>query len=103
MGSAEQQHQEELDRIEANREVAEEIMVRAGILHRCESCREVVDKLNIVHAGSDLDSAYRIASAMFRDGDKLVEGYARRAVLDTIKTIAADCAVDCQCMRRRDD
>ena len=103
MGSAEHKHLEDLDRIEANRGVAEEIMVRAGILHRCESCGEVVDKLGIVHAGSDLESAYRIASAMFRDGDELVEHCDRRAVLDTIKAIAADCAVDCQCTRRRED
>jgi hypothetical protein len=103
MGSAKQKYIEDMDRIEANRGVAEEIMVRAGILQRCASCREVVDKAGIVHAESDLEPAFRIASAMFRDGDELVEGYDRRAVLDTINAIAADCAEDCQCTRRGDD
>ena len=100
MGLAEQKHNEDLERIEANREVAEEIMVRAGILQRCPACGEVVDKRGIVHSGSDLEAAYRIASAMFRDGDELIEGSDRRPVLDTIKAIAADCATECRCMRR---
>jgi hypothetical protein len=102
MGFVMQKYIEDLERIEANRDVAEEILVRARLLERCASCREVFDKLGIIHAESDLEPAYRIASAMFRDGDKLVENYDRRAVLDTIKAIAADCAVDCQCMRRGD-
>jgi hypothetical protein len=94
---------EDMGRIEENRAVAEEIMVRAGVLQRCDSCGEVVDKLGIVHPGSDLAPAYQIASAMFRDGDELVNGYDRRAVLDTIKAISADCVVDCRCMRRGND
>lgn len=103
MGLAKQKYIEDMDRIEANREVAEEVLVRAGLLQRCTSCGEAFDELGIVHAESHLTQAYRIASAMFRDGDALVEDYDRRAVLDTIKAIAADCAGDCRCMRRGDD
>lgn len=99
MGAAKQRYFEELDRIGGNRHVAEEILVRAGILQRCNSCLEAFDKYGIVYSGTDLEPAYRIASAMFRDGDQLVSGYDRRSVLDTIKAIAADCAMDCRCMR----
>ncbi|MGA7701484.1 MAG: hypothetical protein WCB27_17905 [Thermoguttaceae bacterium] len=101
MGLTKQKYIEDMERVEENRDVAEEIMVRAGLLARCASCGEAVSE--ILHAQSDLKPAYRIASAMFSDGDQLVEGHDRRAVLDTIKAIAADCASDCQCMRRGKD
>ncbi len=101
MGLVKQKNIEDAERIEANRDVAEEIMVRAGLLVRCASCGEAVSET--LHAGSDLEVAYRIASAMFRDRDELIEDHDRRSVLDTIKAIAADGASDCQCMRRGDD
>jgi hypothetical protein len=103
MGAAKDRWLEDMERIEGNREVAEEIMVRAEILQRCRSCGEAFDRYGIVCANTDLEPAYRIASAMFRDGDDLVNGYDRRDVLDTIRAIAADCGEECQCLRRHDD
>src|SRR5262249_42675866 len=103
MGAAKPHQIEEWARRESNREVAEEVLVRAGILQRCDCCGDAFDRFGTVSASSDLQDAYRIASAMFRDGDPLVEGYDRRGVLDTIKDIEADCAMDCQCARHRDD
>ena len=103
MGFWKQAQIERWDRIEANRDPAEEILVRAGLLQRCGFCQQAFDCEMVVHAKSDLTSAYMIASAMFRDGDPLIEGHERQEVLDTIKDIASDCQCECACIRRRDD
>jgi hypothetical protein len=104
MASLKHRHIEEQERIAAYRAVAEEIAVRADILQRCEDCREVFDKLAIVHPGADLTPAYEIASAMIRDGDSLVEDvWDRKSLLAAIKAVCEDSPSECECMRRGDD
>lgn len=87
-------------------DIAEEIAVRAGVLLRCPLCEEVFDPLAQKKLAAPIEAAYRLASAMIRDGHPLVRWDCdRRSLLDEIKAVCEDCHWDCQCMRRsyRDD
>ena len=98
---AKQAQLERWDRFNANCDVADEILVRAGILQRCSACQAAYDHFYVVHPETDLTEAYKIASAMFRDDDELVREYDRRAVLDTIKDRCHDAPCNCECPSSR--
>ncbi|MCK6507087.1 hypothetical protein L6R53_27565 [Myxococcota bacterium] len=76
MGSAKEQMLHE----EAATAVGEEICVRAGVLSPCPQHNEM-----LLSTGSDLVSAYKLASALVRDRDPLVRGFSHREVTDGVK------------------
>lgn len=84
MGGAKQA---QLEASEAE-DIGIEIGLRAGVLDRCEA-----------HGcwwstGGDDDDAYKLASALIRDGDPLVAGHDRTVILDGVKSAISNAGID---------
>lgn len=94
MGSAKR----EMERQHSATMVGIEIGIRAGVLERCEIHEETYWT-----TGDDEREAYRIASAMVRDGDPLVANMDRQEVLDGVKAAIDDAGDECgSCAKNRD-
>lgn len=66
-----------------------QIGIRAGVLERCdghEHCWWTT--------GEDEREAYKVASAMVRDGDGLVAGFDRDEIMDGLKAAIQDAGMD---------
>ena len=50
---------------------------------------------DLIYHGAEKESAYKLASAMFRDKDPLVEGMERQAILDGVKDAIEDAGLQC--------
>lgn len=76
------------------------IGVRAGVLKRCgghEECYWVT--------GEDEREAYKLASAMIRDRDPMVDGYGRETILDGVKDAIQEAGLDgcAHCAKNMED
>jgi hypothetical protein len=82
--------------------VAEQILVEAGCLERCEFCEGVKDPHLI---GCDLQRAYKLANKKITEDDPFVECFHgdRQALTDLIKERYESCPKECECKRRRND
>lgn len=89
MGQAKRQMEKE----EGMADVAIEIAIRGGALERCEFHDD-----EIIATGEEFEQSYKIAAAMIRDKDELVQDFENlRELTDLIKSVVEQAPDSCYC------
>jgi len=84
-----------MEEIEAKRDKATAIAVKAGVLERCEYHEDIV-----FETGEDVVEAYRRGNARF-ETDSLGRFFdSRREMTDYIKEVVNDAAMECWCCEK---
>ena len=78
-----------LEEADQRLQIGIEIGICAGVLERCPLHEECYWETR-----EDKTEAYKVASAMMRDGDPIVDGADRQDVLDGVKAAIAEAGID---------